>query len=255
MRLGQAFLDQLPGAVDVSTGLEDEHDGRHAGHGLGPDHLGAPHAVQQVGLQRNRDELLDLFGGEPERLCLDLRVRRAELREDVHRRPTQLDDSHHHESECEPEYQQREADAESDNRWDHRRSPWRTTPCPLRRRYSMGGLLSIATTGQLNTRNGPVCKANSSLGVAEIPSYGEPGTPARSFASTHPRAGTSKPEAPRRGPPARDHRCGRSPLAGGAGGGLTLLSGGRGTGGSPSPSTSFPLPGRTASRSAWHEEP
>ena len=47
---------------------------------------GALHAVEEVGLERDGDELLDLLGRQPERLGLDLDVGRRELGQDVDRR-------------------------------------------------------------------------------------------------------------------------------------------------------------------------
>ena len=48
------------------------------------------HAVQQVALERDRDQLLDLGRGQPERLGLDLDVRRRELGKHVHRHGAEL---------------------------------------------------------------------------------------------------------------------------------------------------------------------
>src|SRR5215217_2074856 len=61
---------------------------------------------------------------------------------------------------------------------------------------ALGGLLSIATYSTTEHGIRTRAQGNSSLGVAEIPSYGEPGTPARSFPSTHPRPGPRSREAP-----------------------------------------------------------
>src|SRR5215216_534334 len=109
--------------------------------------------------ERNGNQLFDLLGGEPERLGLDLRVGRAELREDVHRRAAQLHDADNHYSHREAEYQEWEAEAESDDGADHGRQPrvtlidaqcsldsarreTRSRPLPPRRRGEIGGLLS-----------------------------------------------------------------------------------------------------------------
>ena len=85
MGLGQPLLDQLPGLIDVGAGLEDQDDRGQARHRLRPDDLDALHAVEQVGLEGDRDQLLDLLGRQPERLGLDLGVRGRELRKHIHR--------------------------------------------------------------------------------------------------------------------------------------------------------------------------
>ena len=85
-QLGEAFLHQLATLVDVEALLEHEHDRGEAGCRGRADDVDAFDSVQEVGLERHRDELLDLGGGQTERLGLDLDVRRGELRVDVGRR-------------------------------------------------------------------------------------------------------------------------------------------------------------------------
>ena len=94
MGLGEPLLDQLPGLIDVRAGLEDQDDRGQAGHRLRPDHLDALHPVEQVGLEGDRDQLLDLFGRQPEGLGLDLGVGGRELRKHIHRSPPELHDAH-----------------------------------------------------------------------------------------------------------------------------------------------------------------
>ena len=93
VRLSQPLLHELPGAVDVGAGREHEHDRRQPRHGLRADHLDALDAVEEVGLERHRDELLDLVGRQAEGLGLDLGVRRRELGQHVDRCAPQLDDA------------------------------------------------------------------------------------------------------------------------------------------------------------------
>ena len=83
VRLGQTFLDQLPGPVDVGAFREHHHDRRQARDRLRPDRLDPLDAVEQVRLQRHRDQLLDLLGRQPEGLGLHLGVGRRELGQDV----------------------------------------------------------------------------------------------------------------------------------------------------------------------------
>ena len=86
VRLGQPLLHDLAGPIDVGAGLEDQDDGRQPGDRLRADLVDARDTVEQVGLERDGDELLDLLGGQAERLGLDLDVGRGELGQDVHRR-------------------------------------------------------------------------------------------------------------------------------------------------------------------------
>ena len=117
--LGEALLDELPCPVDVGAGLEDEHDRRQAGHGLRADDVDALHPVQQVRLERNRDELLDFLGGEPERLGLDLGVGGRELGEHVHRGVAKLDDADGDDAHGRPHHQQAEPQAGTNDCSDH----------------------------------------------------------------------------------------------------------------------------------------
>jgi hypothetical protein len=96
VRLRQALLDEGAPLVEVRARLEDQDDRRQARDGLRSDRVDARDAVEQVGLQRDRDELLDLVGRQAQRLGLDLRVWRRELGQDVDRRLAQLDDAEGH---------------------------------------------------------------------------------------------------------------------------------------------------------------
>ena len=118
VRLGEALLDKLACAVDVGARLEHEHDRRQSGHRLGADDLDSLHAVEKVRLERNGDELLDLFCGEAERLSLDLCVRWAELWEDIDRRVAQLDDAYNHHADGDADDEESEAQARPDDRAD-----------------------------------------------------------------------------------------------------------------------------------------
>ena len=95
MGLREPLGHHLPRAVDVGARLEDEEDPRQAGNRLGANVVEEGDAVEQVLLQRHRDQLLDLRRRQPERLGLDLDRGRHELREDVHGHLPELADTHH----------------------------------------------------------------------------------------------------------------------------------------------------------------
>ena len=109
----------------VGAGLEEQDDRRHARDGLRAQDRRALGAVEQVGLERDRDELLDLLGGEPERLRLHLDVGRRELGEHVGRRLVELQDAEDHDARGDADDEQPEAQAPADDVTDHGR--------PLRR--------------------------------------------------------------------------------------------------------------------------
>ena len=77
VRLGQPLGDDLARLEDVGARLEDQHDRGEPGDRLGADLVEERDAVEQVRLERDGDELLDLFGRQAERLGLDLDVRAA----------------------------------------------------------------------------------------------------------------------------------------------------------------------------------
>jgi hypothetical protein len=91
--LGQTFLDHLPGGLDVGAVVEDEVDGGQAGLGAGVDGGEPRHTVEQVLLEGHGDELLDLGGGQAQRLGLHVDGGRPELRVDIECGATQLDDA------------------------------------------------------------------------------------------------------------------------------------------------------------------
>ena len=57
------LLDQLPGAIEVRAGLEQQHDRRQTGDRFGADRVDEGDAVQHQRLHRDGDELLDFSGG------------------------------------------------------------------------------------------------------------------------------------------------------------------------------------------------
>ena len=73
-------------------GLEDQVDGGQAGHRRRVDVVQPGHAVEQVLLQRHRDQLLHLGGRQAERLGLDLDRGGHQLRVHVDRSAPQLDE-------------------------------------------------------------------------------------------------------------------------------------------------------------------
>ena len=77
--LRHPFGDQLPRPVQVRARLEDHHDRRQPRHRVGSDLVEERDAVEQVRLQRDRDQLLDFRRRQTQRLGLDLDVGRAEL--------------------------------------------------------------------------------------------------------------------------------------------------------------------------------
>ena len=78
----------------IGAGLEDHLDPRQPGHRLGADDVEERDAVEQVLLERDGDELLDLLGGEPERLGLHLHRRPARTRAATSRgMPAELHDA------------------------------------------------------------------------------------------------------------------------------------------------------------------
>ncbi len=83
VRLRQPFSDHLACREDVGSGLEDHHDRGQAGDRLRVDLVEERHALQEVGLEGHRDQLLDLVRGQAEGLGVDLNVRRGEFREHI----------------------------------------------------------------------------------------------------------------------------------------------------------------------------
>jgi len=80
VRLGQPFLHRLARLEQVGAGLEGQVDRGQPRPGLRPDLVQPGDAVEQVLLDRDRDELLDLGRGQAERLGLDLHLGWPELR-------------------------------------------------------------------------------------------------------------------------------------------------------------------------------
>jgi hypothetical protein len=75
--------DNLPRGVQVGARLERQVDHGQAGHRRRVDAVQPRHAVEQVLLEPQRDQLLHLGRRQPERLGLDFHRRRHELRVDV----------------------------------------------------------------------------------------------------------------------------------------------------------------------------
>ena len=72
MRLGQALLHHLSRLNHVGARREEHLDRRQAGDRLGLDRLQPGHAVEQVGLERHRDQRFDLGSRQSERLGMNL---------------------------------------------------------------------------------------------------------------------------------------------------------------------------------------
>jgi len=113
--LDQALLYQLPRLEDVGPRLEDQLDPRQPGNRFGADPVEPCHPVEQVLLERDGDQLLDLGGGQPERLGLDLDHRRVELGKCLHRHAAKLhkpeeQQRHGDKNDQEPELQARSDD-------------------------------------------------------------------------------------------------------------------------------------------------
>ena len=97
-------------------GCEHHHDRRHARQRLGANHVDTLDAVEQVGLERDRDQLLDLVGREPECLSLHLSVWGCELREDVDRCVAQRHDAESQQSDGDAEHQKTEVQHSAEKR-------------------------------------------------------------------------------------------------------------------------------------------
>jgi hypothetical protein len=115
VRLRELLLHELARLGDVGALLEEQDDRREARHRLRAQDGGALHAVEEVGLQRHGDQLLDLLGRQPERLGLDLDVGWCELGQDVDRRVTQLHETGRHHGHGGAEDQQPEAQRRRDD--------------------------------------------------------------------------------------------------------------------------------------------
>ena len=91
--LGEAFGDDLACVEQLRSGLEGHDHRREPGqrHGLDLVQERDPH--QQVLLERHRDQLLHLLGGEPEGLRLHLDGRPLELGQDVRPGVVELQDA------------------------------------------------------------------------------------------------------------------------------------------------------------------
>ena len=103
--------DDLPGLLHVGARLEDKLDGGQSGDRLRTDLVQPRDAIEEVGLHRDRDQLLHLGGGESERLRLDLDHRWAELRQQVDLRVPKLDDTGEHEARRDRDHEQSEREA------------------------------------------------------------------------------------------------------------------------------------------------
>jgi hypothetical protein len=112
-------LHQLPGLVDIGSGLEHHHDIRKPRNRLRANHVDALYAVEQVGFQRNGDHLLDFVRGEPQGFGLNFHVRRRELGEDVYGRIAELYDPHGHHAHRDGDDQHPEPQAHTDDRTNH----------------------------------------------------------------------------------------------------------------------------------------
>jgi hypothetical protein len=152
-RLGQPLLHHLAGVEHVGAGLERHDDRGEPWERHRLDLVEEGDAGQQVLLERDRDQLLDLFGGEPQGLGLHLDDRRVELRQDVHRRPAGLDDPEDHQADRRGHDEAPEFEARSDDPTHHgwqappftnARVSWVSHECPKHGRQTAAGPSSIA---------------------------------------------------------------------------------------------------------------
>ena len=89
-RLREALGHDLARLVDARPGLEDQQNARQSLHRLRADVLEERDPVEQVLLERNRDQLFDLLRGQAEGLRLHLHGGRREVRQDLHGRLAHL---------------------------------------------------------------------------------------------------------------------------------------------------------------------
>ena len=118
-------------------GSKSQVDDRQAGHRPGRDRVDPRHAVEEVLLDRHRDQLLDLLRRQSEGLRLDLHRGRLELGVDVHVRALQLDERHAEERDDaghdDPPQPHRRTDQPGDHRYlrrQRRDSAGRGAPRP-----------------------------------------------------------------------------------------------------------------------------
>ena len=118
-QLGEALLHELATLVDVVAGLEHQHDRRQARQRGGADDVDALDAVEQVRLERDRQQLLDLGRRQAEGFSLDLDVRRGELGIDVHGRVAERHDADDHDRGGDADDEAAEPQRRTDDRADH----------------------------------------------------------------------------------------------------------------------------------------
>jgi hypothetical protein len=115
-------MHHLPGVEHICARLERHDHRREPGERHRLDLVEEGDPGQQVLFQRNGDQLLDLFGGEPQGLGLHFDHWRVELRQDIHRRLAGLDHADDHQAHCRGHDQAPELEARS---YDPTHHGWR----------------------------------------------------------------------------------------------------------------------------------
>ena len=125
VRLREALFHDLARIEQVRAGLEDHLDRRQSRDRLRPDRVEERHAVEQVLLERDRDQLFDLGRREPQGLGLDLDRRPGKLREDFPRHVGDAQDADGHEDRGQRDHDATSPQARTDDPAKHRNEP----PC------------------------------------------------------------------------------------------------------------------------------
>ena len=120
LRLRQALVDELAGPQDVRPALEGQHDGGQAGDRVRADGLHALDAVEQVLLERDRQQRLDLRRRQAEALRVHLDVRQRVLGQHVDGRLAELQDADDHDGRRDEHHEHAELQARGDDRPGHR---------------------------------------------------------------------------------------------------------------------------------------
>jgi hypothetical protein len=124
-RLADALLDDLPRAIEVGALFEDHVHRRQTGHRLRLDVVQPRDSIEEVLLERHRDQLLHLLGREAQRLGLDVDGDRGELRQHVGLRAAEGPDAEHHDHHGDGHDSPTSLEARPDDPTHH----WREPPC------------------------------------------------------------------------------------------------------------------------------
>ncbi len=145
--LGQTLTDDLARVEHAGPGLEGHDHRREPGQRDRLDLLEERDTHEQVLLERHRDQLLDLLGGEPEGLRLDLDGGSLEFGQDVRAGVVQLQNAVDEEPDGNRDHQTTELDARTDDPPHHdcatstsrsRGSPWALARWAPARRWQVG---------------------------------------------------------------------------------------------------------------------